>query len=162
MNYYDEIAKNYDELHKEEQLEKIKIVFDLDLVKPKDKLLDVGCGTGFSLDCFECSEAIGIDPSKKLVEQYKGKQKIIVGNGENLPFKNNGFDVVISFTAIQNFDDVEKGLKEIKRVGNNKFALTFLKKSTKAKIIEDLIRKIFSEFKIEKIEEEKDFIFIVT
>ncbi|MGE0793322.1 MAG: hypothetical protein AB7V77_04050 [Candidatus Woesearchaeota archaeon] len=46
-------------------------------------------------------------------------------------------------------------------VGKNKFALTFLKKSMKAKLIEDLIRKVFSDFNIEKIDEEKDFIFII-
>lgn len=179
MNYYDEIAKSYNELHKEEQLNKIKIVFDLDLIKPTDNVLDVGCGTGFSLDFFECKNIIGIDPSEKLISQYKGKNKIILGEAENLPFKDNEFDVVISFTAIQNFQDIEKGLREIKRVGKNKFALTFLKRSMKAEFIEKLIRKIFSEFKIEntkgknvscepkttvfkRIEEQKDFIFIIT
>ncbi|MGE0793321.1 MAG: class I SAM-dependent methyltransferase [Candidatus Woesearchaeota archaeon] len=161
MNYYNEIAQSYDELHKEEQLNKLQIIFDLDLVKPNDKLLDVGCGTGFSLDYFECKEAVGIDPAKKLIQQYKGKNKIIQGFAENLPFQNNEFDIVISFTAIQNFNDIEKGLNEIKRVGKNKFVLTFLKQSMKAKLIEDLIRKVFSDFNIEKIDEKKDFIFIV-
>jgi ubiquinone/menaquinone biosynthesis C-methylase UbiE len=162
MNYYDEISQSYDELHKEEQLNKLQIIFELDIIKPKDKLLDVGCGTGFSLDYFECKEAIGIDPSEKLIQQYKGSHKIICASAENLPFKNKEFDVVISITAIQNFDDIQKGLNEIKRVGKNKFALTFLKRSFKAQLIEDLIKKIFSEFKIERIEEEKDIIFIIT
>ena len=162
MNYYDEISKTYDELHKEEQLAKIQIIFDEDLVKPQDKLLDVGCGTGFSLDCFECKEAIGIDPSEKLIQQYKGKHQVQVAQAEQLPFKDSQFDVVLSFTAIQNFDDIQKGLQEIKRVGKTKFGLTFLKRSMKAQIIEEIIEKVFSEFNIKKIEQEKDFIFIIT
>ena len=161
MTYYDEIAKTYDELHKEEQIKKIQIILDEDLVRHTDTVLDVGCGTGFSLDYFNAKKIIGIDPAEKLIKQYSGKNKIILGCSENLPFKDKEFDVVVSFTAIQNFDDLEKGLEEIKRVGKNKFGLTFLKRSFKAKLIEDAIRKIFSEFKIKKIEEEKDFIFIV-
>jgi demethylmenaquinone methyltransferase / 2-methoxy-6-polyprenyl-1,4-benzoquinol methylase len=162
MTYYDEISKTYDELHKEEQLAKIQIIFDEDLVKPQDKLLDVGCGTGFSLDCFECKEAIGIDPSEKLIQQYKGKHQVQVAQAEKIPFKDSQFDVVLSFTAIQNFDDIQKGLQEIKRVGKTKFGLTFLKRSMKAQLIEDLIKKVFSQFNIKKIDQEKDFIFIIT
>ncbi len=161
MTYYDEIAKTYNELHKEEQMKKLKIILDEDLISSSDKLLDVGCGTGFSLDYFDVIESVGIDPAEKLIEQYAGKNKALVGCAENLPFENDFFDVVISITAIQNFEDIQKGLKEIKRVGKNKFGLTFLKRSIKSQLIEKLIRKTFSEFEIKIIEEDKDLIFII-
>ena len=46
MTYYDEIASGYEELHSEEQLAKIGLIKDHFRVTVKDKLLDVGCGTG--------------------------------------------------------------------------------------------------------------------
>ena len=47
----------------------------------------------------------------------------------------------------------------MKRVGKKQFALSFLKKSEKAKEIENLIKEAFPKAK--KIEEEKDVIFII-
>ena len=73
--------------------------------------------------------------------------------------KDNFFDIVISITAIQNFTNIEKGLKEIKRVGKDRFILTFLKKSSKKDKIIKLIQKIFKVKEI--IEEEKDIIFVI-
>ncbi len=160
MNYYDEIAKGYEELHKEEQLKKIKLIKKILKIKPTDKLLDVGCGTGLTTIPWNCKR-YGIDPSKKLLERAKQKNKVIyrLSSAENIPFKNNSFNIVISITAIQNFTNIEKGLKEIKRVGKDRFILTFLKKSSKRNKIIKLIEK---HFKIrEVIEEKKDLIYIV-
>ena len=67
---------------------------------------------------------------------------------------------MLSLTAIHNFDDIEKGLKEIKRVGNNLFALSFLKKSDKADRIKGLIENMF--YVKEAVEEEKDYILIAS
>lgn|SRR3989338_1675206 len=156
MNYYDSISSGYDELYKEEQLKKCKIIAENFDFKNK-KILDVGCGTGIAANFFKCK--IGIDPAEKLIDIAKKKFpgiKFLVTKAENLPFRDNEFDAVISVTAIQNFDDIEKGLKEIKRFGKE-FVLTFLKKSVKKSIIEKTIKKLF---KIKKIlEEEKDLIY---
>ena len=99
-------------------------------------------------------------PSKKLVDaairNYPGT-KFHIGNAERMPYKNRQFDIVISFTAIQNFDDIQKGLDEIKRVGKDRFILTFLKKSLKREMIEGFIQKKFNIIK--RIEEEKDIIY---
>ena len=161
MNYYNNIAKGYEELHKEEQLKKLKAIKKYLRINPEDKLLDVGCGTGLTTSCWNC-KCYGIDPSKKLLEIAKKKYKDIIfkqAPAEKIPFKDNFFDIVISVTAIQNFTNVEKALKEIKRVGKNNFVLTFLKKSQKRNKIDKLIKKYF---KIKKIlEEEKDLIYII-
>ena len=154
MTYYNDIALGYDELHKEEQLKKLRIIKENLEIKPTDKLLDVGCGTGFSLEYFDC-DCQGIEPSKEMV---KNNEKIIIGKAENLPFEDNSFDIVISVTAIHNFDDIEQGLKEIKRVGKNKFAFSILRK---AKSFEKIKKLLYEMFDIKKeIEEEKDIIFI--
>lgn len=162
MTYYDEIADGYDELYKEEQLRKFAVLqSDNDLFTDVETMLDVGCGTGFSLDYFGVKESVGIDSSEKLVAQYTGNQTIMVGFAEDLPFEDGSFDLVISVTAIQNFTNIKKGLQEIRRVGKKKFGLSFLKKSAKADYIEELIDDIFSEFQILRIEEEKDYVFII-
>lgn len=154
MGYYSKISKGYDELYKEEQLKKLSIIKDSIKIKSNDILLDVGCGTGISSQ-FGC-KVIGIDPSAGLLKLNKNKNKIL-GNAESLPFKNNIFDVVISITSLHNFKNIEKGLKEIKRVGKNNFVFAVLKKSKKINQIKRLIKK---NFKIRGIiEEDKDIIF---
>ena len=158
--YYDQISEGYEELHREEQEKKMNIILSLVKVKPKDSLLDVGCGTGITAIPWKCKRT-GIDPAKKLLAKAHEKEQInyVLAAAEKIPFPDHSFDIVTSVTAIQNFSDIKKGLSEIKRIGKEKFVLTYLKKSSKAKIIETLINKIFKVTL--RIEEEKDIIFII-
>lgn len=156
MNYYNAISKGYSKLHGEEQQKKAAIIAGkLELCKA-DTLLDVGCGNGSYLKLFKC-QVTGIDPSEKLIKQYKGKHKFICGCAEKLPFENNSFDVVISLTAIHNFNDVRKGMEEMERVGRSRFVFSVLKRSTKLQEIEALIKDLFGIDEI--IDEDKDIIF---
>jgi ubiquinone/menaquinone biosynthesis C-methylase UbiE len=149
MNYYDQISEGYDELHKEEQLKKVKIIIK-ELNIKDEKVLDIGCGTAFYSNLFK--NYTGIDNSKGMLKQSKAK--VILGDAENLPFEDKSFDIVISITAVQNFKDVEKAIKEIKRIAKNKIAISILKKSKKLQ----LLRKLLKDFK--EIEQEKDIIFL--
>jgi ubiquinone/menaquinone biosynthesis C-methylase UbiE len=160
MTYYDEISSGYEELHKEEQEKKIKLIKKYVKVKASDKLLDVGCGTGLATEPWNCKR-YGIDPSAKLLARARSKDKIEykLAPAENIPYPDGFFDIVISITAMQNFRDIKKGLSEIKRVGKKKFILSFLKKSKKKDFILKLIKEVFDAS--EYIEEEKDLIFIV-
>jgi ubiquinone/menaquinone biosynthesis C-methylase UbiE len=159
-NYYDEIAQGYEELHKEEQLKKIEIIKQILKIKKTDKLLDVGCGTGLTTEPWGCKR-YGIDPSKKILERARQKDVIEykLAPAENIPYPDKFFDAVVSITAIQNFDDIEKGLSEIKRVGKDRFALSFLKRSDKRKFIEEKIKSLFDVKKI--VEEDKDIIYFI-
>ncbi len=154
MCYYNKISKGYNELYKEEQLKKLGIIKNNIKIKNGDLLLDVGCGTGLSSD-FGC-KVIGIDNSLELLKLNNKKNKVM-SCAENLPFKDNIFDYVVSLTAIHNFSNIEKSLKEMKRVGKNNFAFSILKKSKKLNEIKTLIKKYFKVNKI--IEEDKDLIF---
>lgn len=159
MEYYDKIAEGYNELHQKEQENKLRIIqaqFDLG---PYDMLLDVGCGTGFSSDVFKC-QIIGLEPAKEMLAQGK-KENIpnmafLQGEGEHLPFSDDSFDAIICVTALHNFKDPKAGLKEIKRVGKGKGAITILKKAKHAEELTDSVKEIFTIQK--EIDEDKDII----
>ena len=160
MTYYDDIAEGYEELHKEEQEKKVRLLKKYIVVKQKEKILDVGCGTGLTTLPWD-GQRYGVDPSKKLIERAREKESVIykVAPAEDIPYPDHFFDWVISITAIQNFEDIEKGLLEMKRVGKERFVVTTLKQSPKIKEIERMVKKHFQVK--ETIEEEKDRIFLI-
>ncbi len=146
MEYYNKISKGYNELHKQEQLEKISII-KKHLKKPYKLTLDIGAGTGISSKPFK---AIALDPSINMLKQYKGKK--VLAKAENLPFKDNTFNTIISVTALHH-SNIKQALKEINRVAKKdaQIALTILKKS-----------KIHIPNYLKKIEESKDYIYLKT
>ena len=154
MNYYDTIASGYEELHREEQLKKIALIKKHIPFHEKWKILDVGCGPYFA---DFSGTVVGIDPSLQLLKIAKQKIPVVLGKGELLPFRTDSFIVVVSITALQNFDDIEQGLLEMKRIAKEFIVISVLKKSPKIRMIEELIGSIFPSFKA--IEEEKDIIF---
>lgn len=151
---YDSMAGSYNELHGEEQSNKIAIIKNIIKISKKTKILDVGCGTGISSD-FGCF-VVGIDPSPGLLK-YNRHLKIL-GAAEALPFKNNSFDYAISVTSMHNFSDIAKSINEIKRVGKKDFVFSILKKTKKFDIIKSAIKNNFKIIK--ELEEEKDRIFV--
>ncbi|MBU0471986.1 MAG: methyltransferase domain-containing protein [Nanoarchaeota archaeon] len=154
-NYFDEIADGYEELYRDEQLRKLMIIKIYLVVRPGDRLLDVGCGSGFSCMVFDCN-ITGLDPSKELLK--KCPFRTVQCEAEDMPFPDNYFDVVIAVTSVHNFDDYEKGLLEIKRVGKSRFAFSILKKT---KYFDDIKFFINNNFVVKKtIHEDKDVIFI--
>lgn len=91
-------------------------------------ILDIATGTGdlaISLTESGATEIIGLDISEGMLEV--GRQKItkkqldgiismVVGDSEDLPFKDNSFDTITVAFGIRNFENLEKGLSEILRV----------------------------------------------
>ncbi len=148
MSYYDHIAEGYNELHKEEQIKKVNLIIRL-LNIDSERVLDVGCGTAFYSEFFK--DYTGIDNSKGMIDLSKAN--VILGDAADLPFDDSSFDCVISVTALQNVEDYEKAISEIKRVARDKIAISILKKSKNLEII----RELLSDF--ESFEEDKDIIF---
>lgn len=161
MSYYDSIASGYDELHKEEQLPKLMLMLDTLNVSKEDRVLDVGCGTAFS---FELLDAIGCryqgaEPSRGLIENSRHGTKITNCRAEDLPFPNNLFTVVISVTALQNFDDPRRGLEQMKRVCSDRLAISFIKKSPKRDMLDKLIHELFIVDGV--VDQDKDVIYFL-
>ena len=92
------------------------------------KILDVATGTAdlaIAASRLNPEKITGIDLSDKMLEigQKKLIQKnlgdhieLIKGDAENLPFESNYFDAVIVGFGVRNFENLEKGLLEMKRV----------------------------------------------
>ncbi|MEK6947899.1 MAG: methyltransferase domain-containing protein [Nanoarchaeota archaeon] len=152
---YNIIFNSYNSLHEEEQLKKLDLISTFLKVNKSDKLLDIGCGTGISTDFFDCF-SVGIDPSFNMLKLSQGNR--INSFAENLPFKNNSFDIILALTSIHNFNNIDLAIEEIKRVSkkDSKIVITLLKKSPKFSSIK---KKLLKNFNFKTIEEDKDLIF---
>jgi ubiquinone/menaquinone biosynthesis C-methylase UbiE len=161
-DYYNEIAEGYDALHREEQERKIKLILETFPFDTNEKLLDVGCGTGFSLEMWPCKDCTGAEPSAAMIKQapMSVRNNIIHVRAEDMSiFDDNEFDVVVSITAIHNFKGVEDGLLEMKRVGKERFVFSVLKKNERMDEIDMLIRKHFRVRDV--LEEQHDRIYVI-
>ncbi|MBT4174353.1 class I SAM-dependent methyltransferase [archaeon] len=148
---YNEIARGYDELYYQEQLDKLNIIKKH--FKFQGKILDIGAGTGIISKHFE--NVTSVDPAEELLKQAKGKT--VVAKAEKLPFPNNSFDTVVSLTALHHCD-IDKAIKEIKRVSKaENYAFTILKK---AKHFKEIVSKLKNNFNLKEIDEKKDLILI--
>jgi len=98
-------------------------------IKEGDSVLDLGSGAGF--DCFLASKrvgklgkVVGIDMTEEMIEKAKsnakrykfGNVEFVLGDIEELPFKKESFDVVISNCVINLAPDKLKVFKEAYRV----------------------------------------------
>lgn len=91
-----------------------------------DRLLDVGCGTGYLLrrlaeSCPGAEDLAGIDPAPSMVEQARARAqdprlRFLRGTVEHLAFPDASFDVVVSTTSFDHWQDQPAGLVECARV----------------------------------------------
>ena len=91
----------------------------------KGNILEIGIGTGKSIEYYNKeAKVVGIDLSEKMLEKAKEKlsksdvEYIVLKQGdvENLEFKDNTFDYVVTSCVFCSVPNPIKGLKEIKRV----------------------------------------------
>lgn len=92
-------------------------------------ILDIATGTGdLAIEInkqIQPEQIIGIDLSNEMLEIGRKKmdnkglsEKIVMrqGDSENLPFEDNTFEVAAVAYGVRNFENLEKGLREINRV----------------------------------------------
>lgn len=120
------------------------------------KILDVGCGGGLLSEEFakKGAKVIGIDisvNSLKIAKIHASKNNLSIiykkGYAENIPAKDNTFDVVICADCLEHVDNLEKVISEVSRVLKNKGLFcydtinrTFLSKITVAWIANRVLR----------------------
>jgi len=124
------------------------------------KVLDVGGGTGHSLCSFfqfpETIEYFLLDPNLRLLhDQFIRlfpklsylKMAHILANAEELPIKNNSFDMVLSISSIDHLSDYKKFIAEAYRVlktGGTLFVSSHLDQPIPSESKTKLKSKIFS------------------
>lgn len=87
-------------------------------------VVDLGCGTGFFTqvlsDKFPRSQIIGLDIANGMLDfaqtQYHGSIQWVCADAEALPFSDNSVNLIFSSLAIQWCENLQRTLKEIKRV----------------------------------------------
>jgi ubiquinone/menaquinone biosynthesis C-methylase UbiE len=87
---------------------------------PKNAL-DVGCGEGRF--CRKLTDigitAVGLDPVPAMIraaQQQDQKGKYTIGFAEELPFRDESFDLVVSYLSLIDIDDPEMAISEMVRV----------------------------------------------
>lgn len=86
------------------------------------KVLDVASGSGYGSKMLsKKNKVIGLEFSKEAVEysidNYGNKNCIFIqGDAQNMPFKDNNFDAVVSFETIEHLENPSKFISEVLRV----------------------------------------------
>lgn len=132
-NMFDNIAPWYDFLNHFLSLGidyswRKKAIKMLAKTQPKN-ILDVATGTAdFALEAnkqLRPQKVVGIDISSQMLEigrkkiekrSLSEKIELQLGDSENLPFPDNTFDAVTVAFGVRNFENLEKGMKEMNRV----------------------------------------------
>jgi demethylmenaquinone methyltransferase/2-methoxy-6-polyprenyl-1,4-benzoquinol methylase len=129
---FDNISGRYDFLNHFlslgiDKLWRKKAIKLLKKTEPKD-ILDIATGTGdFAIESLKLNptSVTGVDISNGMLEKgkekmlKKGHDKIITmqyGDSEDLPFDDGSFDAITVGFGVRNFENLEKGLTEMKRV----------------------------------------------
>ncbi|MGH2849982.1 MAG: class I SAM-dependent methyltransferase [Solirubrobacteraceae bacterium] len=90
-----------------------------------DRLLDVGCGTGYLLRQAAArlpaaSELVGVDPAAGMIAVARTaaadhRLMFRAGVAEELPFADASFDLVVATTSFDHWSDQRAGLSEVAR-----------------------------------------------
>ena len=129
---FDNIAPKYDLLNhvlsmKIDVLWRNKLVKWLNKDQPKETL-DVATGTGdlaIAVQKGTGAKVVGLDLSQQMLNvgiikikklNLDGKISMQKGDAENLPFEDNRFDAVSVAFGVRNFENLNKGLSELRRV----------------------------------------------
>lgn len=86
------------------------------------EILDIACGTGYGLGLLKrnARSVTGVDrdfeAAKVARAECDEKTRVLIGDGTNLPFDDDSFDLVTSFETIEHLYDRKLFLSELRRV----------------------------------------------
>ena len=125
---FNDISSRYDQINKMMTLNMDKnwrkIVYNLSMQDNPRKIIDIATGTGDIALCFgnDNEKVIGIDNASMMLNLANKKAvetpnvKFQLEDAENMSFKDNTFDTATVGFGVRNFEDLNQGLREIKRV----------------------------------------------
>ena len=97
-------------------------------IQKGDRIIEVGVGTGLSLSLYPQScQVVGIDITRRMLERAKAKKEklglrhieLFEMDGENICFDDDSFDHAVLPFVISVVPNLERLIKEIKRVTKN-------------------------------------------
>jgi len=155
-------AKAYDTWFEDK---KNKYIFNLEtsmfidmlLPLPGQRLLDIGCGSGKSIEPLLKSglQLSGIDPSPYMLDlaekKFKHKVDLFRGFAEDLPFEDNSFEYSSLFTSLEFTELPAKAIEEACRVTKDKIFVGVLNKYAPQNIIR-MIRGKFTDITFAKLQ----------
>ena len=114
-----------------------RIPYLLDSLPPAGEALDLGCGIGFftSIMAEKSAQVFALDIDKSSLAKARSlckKQNIefISAGAEKIPLPDDSIDFLVCSETLEHVDDLEKTLKEIKRVCKNGSKFFFTVPST--------------------------------
>jgi ubiquinone/menaquinone biosynthesis C-methylase UbiE len=112
------------------------------------KLLDIGCGPGVHIKEYSKRGAncVGIDISDemiKLAKKHCPQGEFYVGSAYKLNVKNNTYDIVTASLLLDHIKDINKAIKEIKRVLKKNGLLIFSVPHPITNVFRDTKKKSF-------------------
>jgi ubiquinone/menaquinone biosynthesis C-methylase UbiE len=111
---YDASAHTYDARYRDIQQGKYAYALSLSGSLEGD-ILDIGCGTGLFGE-FLGKEIWGVDSSPGMLSHAGGRVRAMCADACDLPFDDDSFDWVVSFTVLQNIPRAELAIDEVVRV----------------------------------------------
>jgi len=92
----------------------------------EDRLLDIGCGDGFSTfyASRDTANLFGVDRSTLMLEHHPTRSRVACADAYALPFRNNSFDAVWSWELLHHMLQPELAIREMQRV-SSKYVVIF-------------------------------------
>lgn len=105
---------------------KNKTYFSSFIHKDCGLILEIGCGSGIFINNVT-QEIVGMDvnfPTLRNIKRDKPRQMLVQADARHLPFKNNSFDFIMSFSVLEHIREPQLVLDEIYRVSMKKGLVT--------------------------------------
>jgi ubiquinone/menaquinone biosynthesis C-methylase UbiE len=136
---YDALSSVYEEVYRDEQVEKYRLVFAGLQNRSSVVCVEIGCGTGIGLalgeELFD-RIWVGIDLSEGMLKKARRRiigvkqWHLVLADSDSTPLRSNCADLVICVTLLSKALDPVRTLKELKRLASpgGEIVVTVLKK----------------------------------
>ena len=98
----------------------IRVLKKTRLLNKNKKMLEIGSGKGVMVNCLSKKgyDIVGTEINDNYIKFAKNRFGVVLKkmSGENLNFKNNSFDIALSFDVFEHIPNTNKHLKEVRRV----------------------------------------------
>ncbi|MHC5060560.1 MAG: methyltransferase domain-containing protein [Planctomycetota bacterium] len=107
VRYQNEYAKRYHNWWTSLMLSQVSVA---------GRILDNGCGIGNLFEMLPADRIVGIDLSTEMLKHAaKRSTRLVLGNSQQLPFKDNSFDLVFCRSLLHHLPQPELAVKEMYR-----------------------------------------------